>query len=110
MDPVTAKIIVYGSAVIWAILGLVGIIPAGFSLMMFDGTGSENKLATIGFACAIFGFPASCFAAIFMSLQSLRSQKFTEACYWSCLPFAAFAVGAASLFWILIFQHGKFHS
>lgn len=53
MDRDTAKSIVRANTLGWGVLGFLSLVPALFSVMMFDAPGSEKNPATIALALSI---------------------------------------------------------
>ena len=109
MTPTRAKMIVSVTTVIWAVLGSLSLIPAGFSVMMFDAPGSERNVATITLVCSMLGFPLSCVVAAILSHQKMHQGNFSTACLWACLPLLVIAVGGTALTWICLVQGGHFN-
>lgn len=109
MNARLAKSLVLGATIAWTPLGVVSILPAMFSVMMFDAPGSEKNLATIALAASLMSLPVVCGIAVAMSWQSLRAASHAVACLWAMLPFVNLFVGGAGLNWIMWMQGGKFN-
>jgi hypothetical protein len=91
---------------LWRIVGCPAIVPALFSVMLFDAPGSM-QLSTILLATAIVTFPAVCFQSANQALRHYRSERPREAVRALAKPLASIAVILTSLAWIEIFQGGK---
>jgi hypothetical protein len=71
---------------IWAVLGVLGVVPAVLFVAFIDAPGSlENPLAII-LVLTFVSFPPVCFGAIIMSHQHLRTEQLTKAQWWITLP------------------------
>ncbi|HEY4313854.1 MAG TPA: hypothetical protein VGN12_30730 [Pirellulales bacterium] len=92
----------------WVLLGLVGMIPAGFSVMMFDAPGSEKNIATNVLVYSLLTFPIICGGAVIASWVTLLSKKYGTACLCACLPLVNCASAASALTWIMLVQGGSF--
>jgi hypothetical protein len=86
----------------------VSIVPAGFSVMMFDAPGSTGQPATWVLALAVLSFPLVCLFAAVNALIHRRSGQLSRAYWFLALPVASLLIGAAAAFWIETFQGGKF--
>ena len=109
--PVTkssAKRIVVAATVAWALLGLASVIPAMFSVMMFDAPGSTSNLPTIALVASLMSFPFACVIALVEAWGSYRREDYSRARCWAGLPLINLTLGGAAVVWILLFQDGKF--
>ena len=58
------RLILIAESVIYALLGLVGSVPAIMSPMMFDAPGSTQSPLTIALFATVVSFPVVCLAGI----------------------------------------------
>jgi hypothetical protein len=104
-----ALAILCATTVLWVALGLAAIIPALFSVMMFDAPGSEKNLAVRALAASLMGFPIVCGFSVAKSWLVFREKAYWLACALALLPLINVAVGGAGLAWIQLVQGGKFN-
>lgn len=95
-------------SVLWILAGVAGLIPALFSVMLFDAPGSESNPATIALALAVATFPFVCFGA---AVQALRSAADESGGDYRLLfvPLLNVVVAALAVAWIEAFQNGRFN-
>ena len=103
-----AKLIVILATVLWVGLGLFSVLPAMFSVMMFDAPGSDANPATWALFASVVSFPFVCGGAVATSWAAFRAGEFAKACWCACLPVINLAVGGAASAWITLAQDGKF--
>lgn len=103
-----SKTIVTVFSVFWAIIGIVSLVPAGLSVMMFDAPGSERELGTVWLFRVLASFPFVCFlvavTALLLNYRDDRRLALTVL----LVPFINIIVGIAALVAIERFQGGKF--
>lgn len=95
-------------SVLWILAGVAGLMPALFSVMLFDAPGSESNPATIALALAVATFPFVCLGA---AVQSLRSASADSGGDYRLLflPLLNIVVAAIAVAWIEAFQNGRFN-
>jgi hypothetical protein len=62
-----AKLIVYVATAVWGLLSILSLLPAAYSVMLFDAPGADKQVGTVAFAVGLVSFPALSFAAIVKS-------------------------------------------
>jgi hypothetical protein len=92
----------------WRIVGTVAILPALFSVMLFDAPGS-TQFSTIVLAVAVVTFPAVCLACAQEAMRHYRGERWPAAFRSLCLPLGSVALVMLALAWIEIVQGGKFN-
>ena len=102
-----AKFMVAGLSVLWIAVGVWGLFPAAFSVMMIGAPGATERPATVILDATIFTFPGVCFAAAAKAL-SMRAHR-PRASLILLLPLISMAIAAAADVWIEHFQGGKFN-
>ena len=90
------------------VVGLISVVPAMMSFMMFDAPGSEKNPTTIILFCSVLTFPAACLLAIVLSWILYACQRQRTACWAAFLPIANLIVAAIALVWLEVFNHGFF--
>jgi hypothetical protein len=95
-------------AAIWIVAGILGVIPALFSVMLLDAPGSEDRPATVALMFAVLTFPFVCLFSVVKSLANRREHA-GRAYLFLLLPLVNIAIGLAAAVWIQQFQGGKFN-
>lgn len=95
------------ASVLWGALGTVGVVPALFSVMMFDAPGSTTNPATIASAASVMSFPLVCGISVSLCWTRFREQRFAAAGWSTLLPLMNVVVLAAAIGWIEWMQGGK---
>jgi hypothetical protein len=102
MKPTVAISIVAIGSLAWAVLGIAGLVPAGFSVMLFDAPGSTSNPSNVGLFLLIASFPVFCLAAIVAGITDLCRKKYQRATLWMCLPFPSFCFVAGLVLYALL--------
>ena len=92
------------------LLGILGIVPSLFSVMMFDAPGSTENPATIALFLSVASFPFVCCGAI-VSTWSLYGAGRKA---WSCIviwtPVLNLIVAGIAIYCLNTFFGGKFNA
>lgn len=106
MVSIRAKTIVNVISVGWGLIGVVALVPAGLSVMIFDAPGSEKQLGTVWRFRAVANFPLVCFlvmaTALILNCSDRRKLAFMF------LPLMNIAIGIAAVITIDRVQRGQF--
>ena len=95
-------------AVLWGIIGVIGLVPAGLSVMIFDAPGSEKQSGTIWLFRAIASFPFVCFFTAITTLILNSFDRFKLSIVVLLLPLINVAIGGAAVIMIDQWQGGRF--
>ena len=103
------KVYLVIASVLVALLGLASVIPALFSVMMFDAPGATENPATIALAISVASCPFVCFGAIAKawSLFGAATNGLAKIAIWA--PIINLIVGAIAFYCLLTFYDGKFN-
>ena len=104
MTPAHSKKVVKVATTAWSALGVLGILPALFTIKMLSAPGAVESLPTIILVVALASFPIVCLAAILISQRAISSEKYRRACGWACLPLVNIVIGGLALIWINYFE------
>ena len=102
------KTIVTILSVIWGLIGVISLAPAGLSVMIFDAPGSENQPGTVWLFRAVASFPLVCFFVSGLSFVLNRYDFRKLAIALLFLPFINIGIAIAALIAIDRIQGGKF--
>jgi hypothetical protein len=105
---VMSKFMLFALAAFWIVAGVIGLLPALFSVMFIGAPGALARPATVAFTVAVFTFPGACFLSAIVALGH-RATRPPSAYLILLLPLINLAVGAAAFTWIQQFQGGRFN-
>lgn len=86
MKKSTALVVLVITTLLSTAAGIVGLLPALMSPMLFDAPGSTHKAENVALFFGALTFPLTCLVAIVLSWLLYRSQKFAVACCVAFLP------------------------
>ena len=95
-------------AIVWGIVGLLALVPAGLSVMVFDAPGSETQPGTVWLFRAMMSFPFVCFAVAIAAAIFNVFEKPRLAIGVLLQPLIDLAIGVAALIVIDRIQGGRF--
>ncbi len=90
-------------------LGVVSLLPAGFSCMILDAPGSEQQLAPVALMFSVLTLPIACFYSATRAINHLKKDRVSAGYLWLLLPMVNVTVAAAAIFWSAFFQSGNFN-
>jgi hypothetical protein len=93
MDPETARRILRIITSLFAVLGLLGVLPALMSPMLLDSPQAQHSpIAILMFLC-IATFPLVCFCSVLIAWLLFRRGQFSASAWVSALPTINIALG-----------------
>jgi hypothetical protein len=103
-----SRLAILALTVLWAVVGVASVVPAAFSVMMFDAPGATERPATVVLVLAVLSFPLVCLFTVVNALACRRSEQWSRAYWFLALPAVNLLAGGAAAWWIEAFQGGKF--
>ena len=107
MPPQIAKWILIAASLLWVAVGLVSVVPAGLSVMLFDAPGSSENPATVIVFWSALTFPLVCAAAAVVPWIFLFNNFPGIACLICACPLLNIAIGGGAWAWIISMQGGR---
>ena len=98
---VLTTVIFLGTGVLW-------VVPALLSVMMFDAPGSEQSRLTWMCVLSSMAYPPVCLVAVVCSWVLFKTSHHRSACVVALVPLLDVALFILALFLIETLQHGKF--
>lgn len=95
-------------SIVVGLVGLAGLFPAAFSVMMFDAPGSSSNPATITLFLSVATFPIVCLASIIAAWSFYSSQQMEVAGWVILSPALNIVAGCLAKGCLDIFYGGKF--
>ncbi len=92
---------------VWVVAGMLGLVVAAFSCMLFDAPGSENNPATVAVFFTLVSFPIVCAAAIAISWTLYSLRLHLAACMISLLPLVDILAVIAAIVCSSVFYGGR---
>jgi hypothetical protein len=108
MDPERTRQIVRSRTTLFALLGLLGILPALWSPMMLDSPQATRNPATVLLFLSVVTFPVICFLSVLTAWPLHRRGRYSAACWVAALPAVNVAVGVVALCCLQLIYGGKF--
>jgi hypothetical protein len=71
---------------LWMALGIIGFLPALFSIMLFDAPNSYKDLNLVIYFWSVFTFPIICIASILLSWGFYRYRFYNISCGVTLMP------------------------
>ena len=102
------RLILIAESVIYALLGLVGSVPAMMSPMMFDSPGSTQNPFTLALFASVISFPIVCLVGIVGAWTLYGKDRPGWARLFIHLPLINFAVLAIAVALLMITNQGNF--
>lgn len=99
--------LLFAASALWSVLGVLGLLPAMFSPMLFDAPGSTSSLPTIMFAIGVLAFPLACFASVVGMWAAYSRGNLLVAYRWCALPLGCAGWVAAAMIWLNLAQAGS---
>lgn len=98
--------LVIPATVVWGALGILGLLPAMFTPMMFDSPGSTSSIPIIVAALSILCFPLVCLVSIVAAWMAYRDCDYYRIKRWIITPLGSIAVTVAAFIWLNLAQAG----
>jgi hypothetical protein len=97
------------ASIVYGILGVCSVVPAAFSVMMFDAPGSEKNPATRLLFWSIVTFPGACLLAILAAWATYVARDDAAANLLVHVPLVNVVLFIVGFYWLKIIYGGRFN-